>query len=110
MKFFPTRTGRVRLVVYRRDTNYSGYSLVLEEEKDFLWSTYFIDEPGTKNTHTYGYKSLAEFYQNYDIKFTPSMIKLTDEKLREWVLGLDTEREEFAIIRIGKRVKGTVVL
>ncbi len=111
MHLIPEETGRVRLVAQRNDNNSTGYNLVLETEKTFLWWTYFIDEEDTRNSYGLGYKSLADFYRSYTITMTPSMIVLTDEKIREWVLGLDPEVNEFSIIRIGKKRKyGEIVL
>ena len=102
MNLYPVKTGRVRLVVQRNDKNPTGYNLVLEYEKSFLWWTYFIDECNTRNQYGIGYRSLAEFYQAFEITFTRTMMTLTDEKLQEWVLGLDPDIGEFSIIRIGK--------
>ena len=103
MNIVPQRTGRVRLIAQRNDKNATGYNLVLEHEKDFLWWSYFIDDEETRNQYGLGYASLAEFYKAYEITFLPSMITLTDDKIREWVLGLDPDIGEFSILRIGKQ-------
>ena len=108
MNIFPQKTGRVRLIAQRNDKNSTGYNLLIEEEKSSLLGSYFIDDPDSKNRYGYGYSTISDFYKAFDIRFTFSMINLTDEKIREWVLGLD--EEEFVIIRIGKKVRGTLVL
>lgn len=100
-------TGRVRLIALRDDHNSTGYRLVLEEEKKLFWGKkYWIDDEETRNNYSMGYKSLGEFYKEYTITVLPHMIKLTDEKIREWVCCLDPTVYEFSIIRIGKRHGG----
>lgn len=100
-------TGRVRLIALRDDHNSTGYRLVLETEKKLFWGKkYWIDDETSRNNYMMGYNTLGEFYKDYSVTNLPYMVKLTDDKIREWVCCLDPTVYEFSIIRIGKKHGG----